>query len=165
MNHHRVEIESLTRAAFAPFGDVIDCSGANHYAINEGYAERYHDLALVDVAVGDGRPLINIFRARPRQLPMRITQMERHPLGSQAFIPLVPRAFLVIVAVPRATPGPRDLRCFRTQGSQGVNFARGTWHHPLIVLDEPQDFLVVDRGGSGNNCDEIGIGEDVFVAT
>nr|WP_298683763.1 ureidoglycolate lyase [uncultured Dongia sp.] len=159
-----IRIEALTRAAFAPFGDVIDCDrAAKHYTINEGYAERYHDLAKIDVVAEGGRPLLNIFRAKPRILPLRITMMERHPLSSQAFVPLAARPFLVVVAKPGAAPGPADLRCFRTEGSQGVNYARGTWHHPLIALDEAQDFLIIDRGGSGDNCDEIALTEDVFV--
>lgn len=163
MSRHDIKIEPLTRAAFAHFGDVIDCDGATHYTINEGYAERYHDLATVDVATEGGRPLINIFRAQPRHLPLRIALMERHPLSSQAFIPLVPRPFLVLVAPPGAAPGPHNLRCFQTRGSQGVNYARGTWHHPLIALDEPQDFLIVDRGGAGDNCDVITFSDELFV--
>lgn len=159
-----IRIEALTRVAFTPFGDVIDCEGAaKHYTINEGYAERYHDLAKIDVAVEDGRPLLNIFRAKPRTLPLRVTMMERHPLSSQAFVPLSPRPFLVLVARPGTAPAAADLRCFRTQGSQGVNYARGTWHHPLIAVDNTQDFLVIDRGGSGDNCDEIAFTDEIFV--
>ncbi|MBI2254337.1 MAG: ureidoglycolate lyase [Proteobacteria bacterium] len=159
----KLKIEPLTRAAFAPFGDVIDCDGGNHYTINEGFAERYHDLAKVEVAADGGRPLINIFRARPRNLPLRVEMMERHPLSSQAFVPLMPRAFLVIVAAAGTAPAAQDLRCFRTQGLQGVNYAPGTWHYPLIALEAEQDFLVVDRGGPGKNCDETPIADEVFV--
>lgn len=159
-----LKIEQLSRSAFAPFGDVIDCEGGQHYQINDGFAERYHDLAKVDVAADGGRPLINIFRAKPRTLPLRIQMMERHPLSSQAFVPLMPRTFLVVVAAAGATPTAQDLRCFRTHGLQGVNYAAGTWHFPLVALETEQDFLVVDRGGPGKNCDEVDIPGDVFVA-
>ena len=159
-----LKVEPLTRAAFAPFGDVIDCGGDNHYTINEGYAERYHDLAKVDVGAEGSKPLISIFRAKPREMPLRIRMMERHPLSSQAFIPLLPRAFLVIVARPGPAPTATDLRCFRTQGQQGVNYAPGTWHHPLIALENEQDFLIVDRGGPGDNCDEVELTEGISVA-
>lgn len=159
-----IRIEALTRTAFAPFGDVIDCNAAaKHYTINEGYAERYHDLAKIDVAADDGRPLLNIFRARARTLPLHVTMMERHPLSSQAFIPLTPRPFLVLVARPGAAPTPSDLHCFRTEGSQGVNYAKGTWHHPLIALEDMQDFLTIDRGGAGDNCDEVAFTDEIFV--
>jgi len=162
----KIRIAPLTHEAFTPFGDVIDCDGAaENYTINEGYAERYHDIAKIDVAGEGGWPLLNIFRAKPRVLPLRIVMMERHPLSSQAFIPLTPRPFLVLVARAGAAPAPSDLRCFRTQGSQGVNYARGTWHHPLITLETEQDFLVLDRGGDGKNCDEINFVEDVFIAS
>ena len=93
--------EPLTRAAFAPFGDVIEMEGAHHYPINEDIAERYHDLAAVDVAAESGRPLINFFRGQPRPLPIAIRLMERHPLGSQTFYPLQDRDWLVVVADPR----------------------------------------------------------------
>jgi ureidoglycolate lyase len=81
--------------------------------------------------------------------------VERHPLSSQAFLPLAPTPFLVVVAPPGHTPDPGDLRAFVTRGQQGVNYARGTWHHPLIAFGRPGDFLVVDRGGDGENCDEV----------
>ncbi|MCI0431211.1 MAG: ureidoglycolate lyase [Rhodospirillales bacterium] len=145
----------LTRPAFAPFGDVIDIEGSRPYMINDGYAERYDDLARIDVTEAGGRPLLNIFRAKPRALPLRIRMVERHPLSSQAFLPLRPKPFLVVVAAPGRTPAAGDLRAFITCGQQGVNYARGTWHHPLIAFGEAGDFLVIDRSGVGENCEEV----------
>jgi ureidoglycolate lyase len=153
-------VERLTRAAFAAFGDVIAIEGSRHYTINDGHAERHHDLATVDVDAAGGRPLINIFRARPWPLPLRIAMVERHPLSSQAFIPLAPVPFLLIVAAAGDAPRPGDLRAFVTDGLQGVNYARGTWHHPVLALDRTTDFLVVDRGGPGENCDVTSFGDE-----
>ncbi len=144
----------LTRAGFAPFGDVIQAEGAEHYPINEGTTERYHDLAGVDVAERGGRPLLNIFRGQPRPMPLTLRVMERHPLGSQAFVPLSPRPYLVVVAAAGDPPGAADLHAFIAGAGQGVNYRRGVWHHPLIALEAESDFLVVDRGGAGENCDE-----------
>jgi ureidoglycolate lyase len=146
--------EPLTRAGFARFGDVIEIPDAAHYPINEGTTERFHDLAAVDVAEGGGRALINIFRGQPRDLPLPIRMMERHPLGSQAFIPLGANPWLVVVAPAGGVPNPSDLRAFAAGAGQGVNYHRGVWHHPLIALDGVSDFLVIDRGGPGSNCDE-----------
>lgn len=146
---------TLTAEAFAPFGDVIAVEGHDPIEINEGMARRYHDLAAVDVGDHSGRPLISIFRARPWFPPIRLRVMERHPLGSQAFVPMCGDPFLVVVAPPGPAPAPADLRAFVTNGRQGVNYARGTWHHPLLALDRISDFLVVDRGGDGRNLDEI----------
>ena len=144
----------LTREAFAPFGDVIETAGARHYPINEGTTERFHDLAALDVAAGEGRAIVSIFRGQPRVLPLAIRMMERHPLGSQAFMPLSDNPWLVVVARPGVPPGPEDLVAFRPGPGQGVNYARGVWHHPLIALGAVSDFLVVDRAGPGANCDE-----------
>ena len=138
-------VETLSRAGFAAFGDVIAVAGSRHYTINDGHAERHHDLARVDVADEGGRPLINIFRATPWPLPLSVAMVERHPLSSQAFIPLAPARFLLVVAAPGDAPDPSALRVFVTDGSQGVNYARGTWHHPVLALDHVTDFLVVDR--------------------
>ncbi|RKP54703.1 ureidoglycolate lyase [Pararobbsia silviterrae] len=146
-------VEALTREAFAPFGEVIELEGARHYPINLGTTERYHDLANVDTADQGGRTLVNVFRGQPRTLPFEITMMERHPLGSQAFIPLHTRPYLVVVA--RAGDlEPDAIRAFVTRGWQGVNFAKGVWHHPLIACGEVSDFIVVDRGGGGLNLNE-----------
>jgi len=153
----------LTRAAFKPFGDVIETAGARHYPINQGTTVRYHDLAAVDVAGGDGQPLISIFRGQPRPRPIAIRLMERHPLGSQAFIPLQPRDYLVVVADPAQPVTPGALRAFRATGAQGVNYARNVWHHPLLVLEADSDFLVVDRGGPGDNEEEFRFAEDAAV--
>ncbi len=149
--------EPLTAQAFAPFGDIIEASdSAHHFPINGGSTERYHDLARVDVAGGGGRAILSIFRGQPRRLPMQLLLLERHPLGSQAFMPLSPLPFLVVVAPGGEAPDLARLRCFRAAPGQGVNYARGTWHHPLLALDAPSDFLVVDRGGATGdaNCDE-----------
>jgi ureidoglycolate lyase len=146
-------IEPLTRAAFAPFGDVIELEGARQIPINLGTTMRYHDLAHIDVADAGGRPLVNLFRGEPRRLPFEVTMLERHPLGSQAFIPLSERSYLVVVA-PAGVLDADKIRAFVTRGWQGVNYAKGVWHHPLIALDVRSDFIVVDRGGDGHNCDE-----------
>ena len=155
---HVLTIEPLTADVFRPFGDVIEASvAARHFTINGGYAERYHDLAHVDVVCGGGRPLIGIFKGKPRQLPLQLLLLERHPLGSQAFIALSPLPYLVVVAPTGAEPEQAQLRCFRAGPGQGINYARGTWHHPPIALHAPCDFLVIDRGGAPGdaNCDEF----------
>ncbi len=154
-------IEPLTREAFAPFGDVIELDGAQQFPINQGTTTRFHDLADVEVGEG-GRALINLFRGQPRALPFEVKMLERHPRGSQAFIPLNDRPYLVVVA-PAGELDPARLRAFVTRGWQGVNYARGVWHHPLLALDTVSDFIVIDRGGEGPNCDEQDLPEPVWL--
>jgi ureidoglycolate lyase len=152
-------IEPLSAEAFRPFGDVIEAgNSAQQFLINEGFATRHHDLAKVDVSAGSGRVGLSVFRALPRSLPFQLRVMERHPLGSQAFVAMSALPFLVVVA-PRTEPlDMQQLRCFRAAAGQGVNYAPGTWHHPLIALERESDFLVVDRcAGTGNNLDEVDV--------
>lgn len=149
--------EPLTREAFAPFGDVIEVSEAvRHFTINAGNTERYHDLAHLNPGP-DGHIIVSIFRGQPRSLPFRVEMMERHPLASQAFVPLSGRPYLVVVAPPGNAPGASELRTFVARGDQGVNYATGVWHHPLMALEAVSDFLVIDRSGSGPNCDEASL--------
>ena len=146
-------IEPLTPEAFAPFGQVIQKEGADHYPINDGMTERYHDLARVELGGVHPRPLISIFRGEPYELPLTLKLVERHPLGSQAFFPLGKLPFLVIVAADLS--GIPDVpRAFLTAPGQGVNIAMNTWHGVLTPLQEVSEFLVVDRGGEGNNLEE-----------
>src|SRR3569623_1324564 len=149
-----ITIEPLTRATFAPFGQGIELDGAQHYPIIRGMVERYHDLARIELGGPDPRPLLSLMRGRPYALPLSLDMVERHPLGSQAFYPLSPRPFLVIVALDHHGT-PQTPRAFRTAPGQGVNLAMNTWHGVLTPLEAESDFLVVDRGGVGYNLEEF----------
>lgn len=159
----RLAVQPLTRAGFAPFGDVIETKGAERFAINQGTCERYHDLARLDVSGVGGKAIISIFEARPRRLPLRLEVMERHPLGSQAFYPLQPHDWLVIVASGDDPTLPENLAAFRASGTQGVNYARNVWHHPLVAVKVPARFVVIDRKGPGDNLQEVAFDEEVLV--
>jgi len=145
--------QALTGEAFAAFGEVIEAAGPE-MEVNNDTAERFHDLAKIDASQQGGRPGISIFRARARSLPLPIRMLERHPLGSQAFVPMGGEPFIVVVAPPGDAPGPGDVRAFLSGPRQGINFARGVWHHPLIALSAGSEFLVVDRIGPGDNCEQ-----------
>ncbi|MBL4916102.1 ureidoglycolate lyase [Szabonella alba] len=137
----------LTPQAFAPYGDVIE-TGSDYRLINAGLCQRHNDLARLDF--GDARAGISIFSAEPRALPYTFDLIERHPEGSQAFLPMTQYPFLVIVADhPGATP-----LAFITNGAQGINLARGTWHGVLTPLHAPGLFAVVDRIGPTPNLEE-----------
>jgi ureidoglycolate lyase len=140
--------EPLTAAAFAAFGDVLEAKGAPDAIINDGFCGRWHDRAALDFA--SGRPGISLFKAKARSLPCRFDLLERHPEGSQAFLPMTRHPFLV-VAAPDRNGRPGRPRAFVTAPGQGVNFHRGTWHGVLTPLTEPGLFAVVDRIGDGAN--------------
>ena len=145
--------EPLTAEAFAPFGSVIEASDAAvKIDINQGHAVRYDRLAEIDVADEGGAGVISLFRARPLA-ELVLKTFERHPLGSQSFVPLSGRPYLVAVA-PAGAFDAAKVRLFRAEGNQGVHYGKGVWHHFLLVLDE-SDFLVVDRAGPGDNLDEV----------
>lgn len=147
--------EPLTAEAFALFGRVIEASDAAvKLDINQGHAVRYDALAEVDVAEGGGVPVISLFRAKPLAEPVLRT-FERHPLGSQTFVPLSGKPYLVAVA-PAGDFDPAAIRLFRAEPHQGVHYWKGVWHHFLLVLEE-SDFLVVDRSGPGDNCEEVAL--------
>lgn len=148
---HRIVIRDLTADAFKAFGDVIALKDEPDQIINQGFCGRHHDLARLDFV--DARAGISLFMAVARSLPYRLEMMERHPLGSQAFIPMTQEPFLVIVAPDRGG-APGIPVAFRVGSGVGVNFHRGTWHGVLTPLSEPGLFAVVDRIGTGNNLEE-----------
>lgn len=151
-----IKTEPLTAAAFAPFGDVLEAAG-DFRLINEGMCQRHHDRAKLDFGP-EGRAGISIFNAQPRALPYDFALVERHPDGSQAFVPMSEHPFLVIVAPDRGgTPGTP--RAFLTNGAQAINFHRGTWHGVLTPLHAPGLFAVIDRIGSTANLEEYRYGQ------
>ena len=147
----RIKALALTSQAFAPFGDVLDCSGEADQIINQGYCGRFHDRAVLGFE--GGKAGISLFHAQARQLPYAFELMERHPLGSQAFIPMHQNPFLNIVA--QDTSGVPDApRAFITQAGQAINIHQNVWHGVLTPLSDPGIFAVIDRIGTGNNLQE-----------
>ena len=155
----RLTPRPLTAEAFAPYGEVISArEDVEQYPINYGATTRFNALAHVDASTDGGAPIISLFRSTPLpKLVLRI--MERHPVGSQAFMPLNGRPYLVAVA-PAGELDPAKIEVFLAAGDQGVNYAAGTWHHYSLALGEVSDFLVVDRAGPGTNLDEVELGPD-----
>lgn len=152
----KLEVEALTATAFADFGDVIEAAAAGRAeSMNDGSALRFPALAMIDCQAEGGTPVISQCRAEARALPFAISLLERHPLGSQAFIPLRPMRYLVVVA---SDPGCRP-RAFLATAGQGVNFHRGTWHHPLLALEPSSDFLIIERVGPGTNCETLALSQ------
>ena len=153
----------LTPERFAPFGDVIAASVEKRSGMNQARFERFNDLARLNIdAHGDGHTAISIARCRmPTSLPYTFDTIERHPLGSQAFIPLHGQRFIVVVAPCGESADVSDLSAFVTNGHQGINYRRGVWHMPLIALEAGQEFLIVDRAGEGVNCEELVLPERV----
>lgn len=160
----RVPVRRLTAEAFGPYGDVIDASGNPSYLANGGAAQVHRDIAAVDLAADGGRVCVSVVRTAPTALPLRITVMERHPLGSQAFVPLDGAECLVVVA-PAGDLNASAIVAFQCSPSQGVNYRRGTWHHPLIALHGASDFVVIDRQGEGENLELVAITEPLVIGT
>lgn len=147
----RIVAEPLAAAAFAPFGEVLEAEGPPDRIINQGLCGRFHDRATLDML--DGHAGISLFKAEPRALPLRLEMVERHPQGSQAFLPMSHDRFLVVVA-PDEGGVPGTPCAFLTRPGQGINFHRGTWHGVLTPLHAPGLFAVIDRIGAGPNLEE-----------
>ncbi len=150
----------ITAERFAPYGDLIQASTATKAAMNDARFERFHDLAKIDVESGGGRTAISIARCKTAAtFPHRFDMVERHPHGSQAFIPLAPFSFVVVVAPAGEAVEAADLYAFVTNGRQGINYHKGVWHMPLIALEAGQEFLIVDRLPARDNFEEFIFGE------
>jgi ureidoglycolate lyase len=149
----------LEPAGFAPYGEVIDRRDARlARAINDGSAARLDGLGRVDAELEGAHVGISLVRAISRGLPFRLQCVERHQLGTQAFVPLRGSRWLVVVAPAGRAPEASGLRAFIATSEQGVNYARGTWHHPLIAIDDGAEFVVIDRiidDGRGDDCEVL----------
>jgi len=140
----------INRSNFNTYGDLISTSNINPVDINAGYAKRFDNLADLDTSLDNGRTIVSIFSALKRTFPMKIDMMEKHPLGSQAFIPMKETTFLCFVAPPGESPEINKIESFIIPPKTGINYKPGVWHFPLISTEDT-NFLVIDRKGSGNN--------------
>lgn len=150
----RIIAQPVTAEAFAPYGELLTPRPQADRLINAGRCERHHALAMVER--GGGEAILSIFRSQPVSLPYDCALLERHPLGSQAFIPLGPDPWLSVVA-PDEGGHPGAPLAFLVPAGMGVNLRAGVWHGVLTPLDRPADFLVVDREGGGVNLEEVAI--------
>ena len=150
MNEKIIKPINITKENFSKFGDMITTENIKPLVINNGYAKRFDDIATIDTSNKNGETTISIFSALKRSFPMEIDMMEKHPLGSQAFIPMKETIFLTLVAPVGEKPEIDKIQSFIIPKGKGVNYKTGIWHFPLISTED-MDFLVVDRKGSGEN--------------
>jgi ureidoglycolate lyase len=158
----KIIIEPMSADAFAPFGDLLEAKGTPDKIINQGLCGRFHDRARMDFS--DGRAGISIFHAEKRDLPLKLDLVERHPDGSQAFVPMSHQPFLVVVAEDQ-NGTPQNIRAFLTEAGQAINIHRGVWHGVLTPLYDPGLFAVIDRIGEGPNLEEYWLPDEVIIAT
>ena len=155
-------VQPLTPEAFAPYGTVLAAPTGTGRPINGGNAERFDLVGDLQLGAQGGRPMLALFRAQARRFPHEVTEMERHALGSQTFVPLGERRFVIVVAPAGEAPAPGALAAFATDGLQGVTLAPGTWHHALLAVDAG-DFVVVERTAARVDCDTCALAARVVV--
>ena len=159
----------LNQENFQPFGKVISFAHLDHYPINQGTTERYHAISEIDVGDGDSKAIISLFRGQPFAIPFTLRLMERHPLGTQTFIPTNNQTtdqYLIVVSKPHLESEVdivNNLCAFIASNGAGITYNKGVWHHPLISLNKESDFIVIDRANMQNNCDEIQLSQQVII--
>jgi len=155
----------LTAERFAAFGDVIEAAAKTKQSMNNARFERFNDLAMLDFgSETDGHPAISIARGKtPSAMPYRLDMLERHPDGSQAFMPLSSFPFLVVVAPADEEVNREEIAAFITNGKQGINYHKGVWHMPMIAMEAGQEFLIVDRLPARDNCEEFILGDPLIL--
>ncbi len=146
----KIKPKIINKKNFVNFGQIIDTSKKKFLKINNGYAKRYDNLGKIDTSSKNGKTIISIFSAKKRRFPMRVDMMEKHPLGSQAFIPMRETSFLVFVAPKGNKPNLKKIVSFKVPKQTGINLNPGIWHFPLISTKD-MNFLVIDRKGKGKN--------------
>tara|TARA_Y100000741_G_scaffold268313_1_gene208587 strand:+ start:714 stop:1211 length:498 start_codon:yes stop_codon:yes gene_type:complete len=145
-----IKPKKITSKNFKKYGELISTKKIEPININNGYAKRFNNLCKINTSLKKGNTIVSIFSAKKRKFPMRIDMMEKHPLGSQAFIPMDETKFLVFVAPKGKKPNIKKIESFIVPKQTGVNYKPGTWHFPLISTKN-MNFLVIDRKGKGSN--------------
>jgi len=152
-----IRARPLTREGFAPFGDVISAGEGEGASANQGTAVRFDWVAKLESDRAQARANMVFVRSMPQALPFALKLLEHHPHSSQAFVPMRCARFLVVVAPTAADGGPdtERIEAFVCGPGQGINYHRGTWHHPMAVLDAPAEFaMLVWEDGTPADCVE-----------
>ena len=143
---NKIEIESINLDNFSEFGHIIHKDFAfEKILINQSTTIRHHNISDLALNNEDGISAISIFSGSPRSIPIEIKIMEKHPIGSQSFLPVQNIDWLIVVSKEKNDMPDLDaMRCFRIQGDVGITYKKNVWHHPLLVRKN-QDFWIVDR--------------------
>ena len=153
-NSRALTVEPLVQIAFEAFGDVIEMPRCGGRVINDGTATRYDRVARLDLTANRGQPVLDMFHVKPVPLPAECKFLERHPISSQAFVPVGECRFIVLVAPAMDDrPSADAARVFITNGRQGVNYHPGVWHHPILALGMNTGFVMIGRAEDGCDCD------------
>jgi ureidoglycolate lyase len=162
-----IKAQPLNKENFAPYGEVIETEGARHFGMNDGMLERYYDLAHFDVDHKEGgRVVMSITTCtQTSSMPYKVPCIEKHPKGSQAFIPMNESPIIIAVTEPSETVDLSKLKAFISNGKQGINYNKNVWHIPAICLDKEQQFIILDRGGPGENCDVVNLDDAEIIIT
>ena len=145
-----IKPKKITSKNFKKYGELISTKKIKPININNGYAKRFDNLCKINTSLQKGNAIVSIFSAKKRKFPMKIDMMEKHPLGSQAFVPMDETKFLVFVAPKGKKPNIKKIESFIVPKQTGINYKPGTWHFPLISTKN-MNFLVIDRKGKGSN--------------
>lgn len=163
MEPRSLQARALTADAFAPFGVVVETGRLSPEAINDGNTLKFADLLPLDCSREGGRVALHLYRSKAHSLPLEVRCLERHPLGTQAFWPLQNRPYLLVVAPPGTDPRPSEIRAFVAGGHQAIQYHRNTWHHYQVSLEADSDYLVLDREGPGDNCEEATLAQPLLI--
>jgi len=149
---NKIEIENIDLDNFSEFGHVINKElTSEKISINQGTTIRHHNISDLELNNEGGVPAISIFSGSPRNLPIEIKIMEKHPIASQSFLPIQNIDWLIVVSKDKNNmPDLDTIRCFHIKGDVGITYNRNVWHHPLLVR-EKQDFWIVDRINKNEN--------------
>lgn len=131
-----IEPRPLTAEAFAPFGQVLEGSGAA--TERKPFASRMHNGRPA------AKPNMTYMRIAPEGRTVRITALERHPHSNQTFVPLNGTRQLVAVcpSSPDGRPLVGELRVFVAHGAQAINYDANVWHAPRMALNAPGEFVM-----------------------
>ena len=160
-----IEARAISRAAFAPYGLLIDSGARKPETINAGTTRRHPELASLDLRAPDRDPVLGIYVAKARRFPLRLERLERHRQAAQAFLPLGTHRFIVVVAAGAEAPDWRGIEAFITSPGQGVCLNRDCWHHGLIALGDGDRFAVLEGGNYRSDTEEVTAPEVIELGT
>jgi len=130
-----IQAETLTRKAFAPFGDVLSAEGLERLPI-DFYGDR---INVYRPGFFESDQPVEFLVTHSKIREFRVHWLERHLQLTQTFIPLAGHPFITVVASPDARhedgiPALDEIHAFLVPGDTGINIHRGTWHEPPFPL-------------------------------
>lgn len=134
----KIEAQPLDPETFKPFGEVVQPGLGAVKTIRDGTVRLSRPEASLRHEADAEIAAVEFYECAATDAPLVATKVEHHPHSMQLFAPMQSARWLVVVWPDGLESTPA---AFVAQPDQAILYHPGIWHHGIVALDRPAQFI------------------------